>query len=106
MESVFSPDDLAMHWGCSANTVRSLIRTGQLNGFIVGHRLFRFTESAVREYESCRKSASGGSTAATSFTGGTKTGGVVRFRLEAKTRQEAKSEGLRVWESYRVLKGS
>ncbi|WP_413777641.1 helix-turn-helix domain-containing protein [Thalassovita sp.] len=52
----FTPETLAAAWGCSAETVRNLCRSGTLKHFRLG-RLYRIPANAVEEYE-CQTSAS------------------------------------------------
>ncbi|WP_082024675.1 excisionase family DNA-binding protein [Mameliella alba] len=66
----FTPDTLAERWACSAETVRQMVKRGELPGFRVG-RLFRIPVNAVEEYEECQTSASDGSGADFASTGPT-----------------------------------
>ncbi|MTI01656.1 helix-turn-helix domain-containing protein [Roseibium sp. RKSG952] len=50
MERIFTPEQLAIRWGCSTQTVREAIVSGQLPHFRVG-RLMRVTEHAVSHFE-------------------------------------------------------
>ncbi|NOX39749.1 MAG: excisionase family DNA-binding protein [Alphaproteobacteria bacterium] len=52
----FTPDSLADRWECSAETIRQMIKRGELQGFRVG-RMIRIPYSAVEELE-CQTSAS------------------------------------------------
>ncbi|WP_425596342.1 helix-turn-helix domain-containing protein [Paracoccus marcusii] len=54
----WTPKLLAERWGCSGETVRQMVRSGQLPHFLVG-RGIRITQQAVEEYE-CRTIVSGG----------------------------------------------
>ncbi len=51
----FTPDMLADRWQCSAETVRTLVKRGTLQGFRVG-RMIRIPAQAVEDYE-CQASA-------------------------------------------------
>ncbi len=46
-----TPEQVAEHWGCSANHVRNLVKRGELEAFKLGLRLIRITPQAVRDYE-------------------------------------------------------
>ncbi|WP_090737635.1 helix-turn-helix domain-containing protein [Paracoccus homiensis] len=46
----YTPDMLADRWGCSAETVRAMIRNGELPAFRVG-RMMRVTQQTVEDYE-------------------------------------------------------
>ncbi|MGR1583314.1 helix-turn-helix domain-containing protein [Thalassobius sp. S69A] len=63
----FTPETLAATWGCSAETVRNLCRSGTLKHFRLG-RLYRIPANAVEEYE-CQTSASDGSEVVSASTG-------------------------------------
>ena len=47
----FTPDELAHRWGCSGETVRAMIRRGDLPAFRVGGRLLRISRKAVEQIE-------------------------------------------------------
>ncbi|AXS42634.1 DNA-binding protein [Breoghania sp. L-A4] len=51
--AAYTPDEIAARWGCSANTVRAMIRSGELPGFKLGGRLYRVPINAVEEREKC-----------------------------------------------------
>lgn len=51
-----TPDMLAERWQCSAETIRQMVKAGDLRGFRVG-RMIRIPWDAVEEIE-CRQSAS------------------------------------------------
>lgn len=53
MKSSYTPEQLAVRWHCSANTVRNLISTGKLDAFRVGKKLLRISVEAIEEYEKC-----------------------------------------------------
>ncbi|WP_142494781.1 helix-turn-helix domain-containing protein [Thalassovita litoralis] len=86
----FTPEGLASIWGCSAETVRNLCRTGVLRHFRLG-RLYRIPANAVEEYE-CRTSASGDCAAATVSTGPRQMASapVISFRHAPERRQKQK----------------
>lgn len=46
----YTPDTLAERWRCSAETIRELCRTGQLQSFKVG-RMYRVPAAVVDAYE-------------------------------------------------------
>lgn len=52
----FTPDMLAERWQCSAETIRQMVKAGDLRGFRVG-RMIRIPYEAVEEIE-CQTSAS------------------------------------------------
>ncbi|WP_406646954.1 helix-turn-helix domain-containing protein [Aliisedimentitalea scapharcae] len=47
----FTPDQLADRWGCSGETIRAMIRRGELSAFRVGGKLLRIAQATVEEYE-------------------------------------------------------
>jgi excisionase family DNA binding protein len=49
-ERPLTPEQLAVHWGCSANHVRNLIKRGELQAFRLG-RLIRIPAAAVDEFQ-------------------------------------------------------
>ncbi|MCA0847204.1 helix-turn-helix domain-containing protein [Salipiger thiooxidans] len=51
---VYSPDDLAERWGCSGETVRNMIRSGELPAFRVG-RMYRIRWQDVDRHERCER---------------------------------------------------
>lgn len=52
MTRPLTPEQLAERWDVSANTVRNMIKRGELRAFRVG-RLYRVPSEAVEERESC-----------------------------------------------------
>lgn len=48
----FTVASLAKHWGCSTETVYSLLKRGKLKGFKPG-KDWRITDTARIEYETC-----------------------------------------------------
>ncbi|MFC3059642.1 excisionase family DNA-binding protein [Paenirhodobacter populi] len=59
MESIlFTPDMLAERWGCSGETIRKMVRSGQIYSFRVGKRSIRIPYTAVEEYENCQNTRS------------------------------------------------
>lgn len=66
----YTPDTLAERWGCSANTVRNMIKRGELRAFRSGRRLIRIPADVVEEIERCQTTGSDGSMAGTSSPGG------------------------------------
>lgn len=83
-----TPEMLADRWLCSAETVRQLVKRGDLHGFRVG-RMIRIPMVAVEEYEACQNIASGGSTAASLLPGGKmeRDAGIVLLHSREKTRK-------------------
>ncbi|MGI3901089.1 MAG: helix-turn-helix domain-containing protein [Janthinobacterium lividum] len=53
---LYTPQDIAQRWGVTAETVRACIRSGGLEAFRIGPRLFRVRAEALAEYET-RKAA-------------------------------------------------
>lgn len=47
----FTPATLAAHWGCSDELVYGLIRSGKLEAWKLGGKLWRIKPEAVAEYE-------------------------------------------------------
>lgn len=66
----YTPDSLAERWGCSAETIRNMIRDGRLQGFRVGRRLFRIPAAVVEEIEQCQTLPSDGCVADSASSGG------------------------------------
>ncbi|WP_020038678.1 helix-turn-helix domain-containing protein [Salipiger mucosus] len=52
----YTPQALAERWQCSAETIRQMVKRGQLPGFRAG-RMIRIPSQAVEDYE-CQTSAS------------------------------------------------
>ncbi|WP_110365780.1 helix-turn-helix domain-containing protein [Tritonibacter mobilis] len=46
----FTPDQLGERWGCSGETVRQLVKRGELRGFRIG-RMIRIPQKEVEEFE-------------------------------------------------------
>ncbi|RJL18226.1 helix-turn-helix domain-containing protein [Paracoccus siganidrum] len=92
MARPWTPDELAARWGCSGETVRSMIRTGQLPAFRVG-RMLRVTHKTVEDYE-CGIIESADSMAASSSCGTTtmERGDVIALRHTRKRTPSAKHE--------------
>ncbi|WP_416376432.1 helix-turn-helix domain-containing protein [Thalassovita sp.] len=87
----FTPETLADTWGCSAETVRNLCRSGTLKHFRLG-RLYRIPANAVEEYE-CQTSASDGSGVASVSTGPSRTENVPGISLRhAPERQQSQKQ--------------
>ncbi|WP_425439880.1 excisionase family DNA-binding protein [Puniceibacterium antarcticum] len=86
----FTPETLGERWQCSAETVRQLLKRGQLNGFRVG-RMFRIPADAVEEYE-CQRSVLGASEAGSASTGMVpmERGAVISLRHAPERRQKPK----------------
>ena len=51
---IYSPEQIAERWGCSAETVRRLIRRGRLEAFRQGPRLLRVRAATLQTYELAR----------------------------------------------------
>ncbi|WP_420910497.1 helix-turn-helix domain-containing protein [Roseivivax marinus] len=56
-ERPFTPAQLAQRWHCSAETVRTLFKTGRLQGFWLGRQI-RIPAASVQEFEACPTTAS------------------------------------------------
>ena len=67
MTRPLTPEMLAERWMVSAETVRQLVKRGELRGFRVG-RMIRIPADAVEEYE-CQTTESDASTGASSSPG-------------------------------------
>ncbi len=67
-----TPDMLAERWDCSAETVRQMVKRGELRGFRVG-RMIRIPWAAIEEFESCPTSQSDDFAEATASSGPTPT---------------------------------
>lgn len=50
----YSPEQLAERWQCSANTIRNLVRSGELFSIRVGQKLIRIPLQAIEEFEQCQ----------------------------------------------------
>ena len=95
--SVYSPKTLAAEWGCCANHVRNLVKSGELKGFRLGDKLLRIRAEDVRDYE-CRTRL-GSSTESSSSSTETAVDGdtdivsalLTRERLERLRRQSTQS---------------
>ena len=112
----FTPDSLAERWGVSAETVRHLVKRGDLPGFRVG-RMIRIPVGAVEEYERCEthsRTTAGGF--CVTWPDPSIASGRRRYALEAITREAAARRGAsidqsspaagratvgEVWEAYR-----
>jgi excisionase family DNA binding protein len=53
MPKPLTPDLLADRWQVSAETIRQLVRRGELRAFKVG-RMFRIPMEVIEEYEACQ----------------------------------------------------
>ena len=84
----YSPETLALRWGCSAATIRNRCAAGEIAHFRLG-RLYRITDRTVEEIE-CQTSPSGDSEE-DSASSGTRTGSDTAISLrhapERKRRQ-------------------
>jgi len=88
-----TPDMLADRWGCSAETVRQMVRRGELRGFRVG-RMIRIPWDAVQEVEQCQTSQSEGCEGDTAFTGSTRpqeSVGAISLRHARERKPKAKA---------------
>ncbi|TNJ43605.1 helix-turn-helix domain-containing protein [Phaeobacter sp. B1627] len=63
----YTADQLAKRWNCSSETVRQMVKRGELRGFRVG-RMIRIPQTAVEEFE-CQTSVSEDCAAAYASTG-------------------------------------
>jgi excisionase family DNA binding protein len=61
MQPVFTPDQVAERWGCSAETVRTMCRAGRLRYLRLGggRGLFRIPAEAVLAVEQCERQTTG-----------------------------------------------
>lgn len=57
----YTPESLALEWGCSARHIRNLIADGRLRAWRLGGRLLRIPPEAVEEFVCQNTTASGGS---------------------------------------------
>ncbi|WP_420541473.1 helix-turn-helix domain-containing protein [Pseudooceanicola atlanticus] len=73
MTRPLTPDQLAERWGCSGETVRAMIRNGELPAFRVGC-MYRIRPETVEAHE-CQTQESEGSTDDLSSHGRTRTDG-------------------------------
>lgn len=48
----YTPAELAERWGCCLDLIYSLLKSGKLKGFKLGHG-WRITDDARLEYETC-----------------------------------------------------
>ncbi|MHA6324553.1 helix-turn-helix domain-containing protein [Roseivivax sp. CAU 1753] len=86
----YSPAQLAERWNCSAETVRTFLKSGRLKGFRIG-RQFRIPAASVEEFETCQTMPSSVSAAGSPLSSTKKmaSGGaiVLRHAPERKPRQ-------------------
>ncbi|WP_375700128.1 excisionase family DNA-binding protein [Pseudophaeobacter sp. TrK17] len=89
-ETPFTADTLARRWGCSGETVRAMIRNGQLPAFRVG-KSYRIAAKTVEKHECATidldASKDAGSSSGTKMTGA---GDVIALRLTRARRQRKK----------------
>lgn len=71
MRGVYDVVTLAEKWGCGTDTVRSLIKSGDLPAFKVGGKLLRVRAEEVEQYE-CRQITPSNDTETPSRSSGTK----------------------------------
>ena len=64
----YTCDSLAQRWDVSAETVRQMIKRGDINAFMVG-KLYRIPATEVERHESCKNSQLVASIAASASTG-------------------------------------
>jgi hypothetical protein len=50
MKDIYTPDDLALRWGCCVQVVYTLLRSRKLMGFKVGNQ-WRVTTQALQKFE-------------------------------------------------------
>ncbi|OWV64274.1 hypothetical protein CDZ97_10330 [Mameliella alba] len=87
-----TPDMLAERWQCSAETVRMMVKRGELRGFRVG-RMIRIPLAAVEEHE-CQTSASDACEADSASTGTTRrpeNGDVISLRHAPERKPKRKA---------------
>jgi excisionase family DNA binding protein len=53
-ERCYTPAELARLWNCNTEYVRTLLRSGKLDGFLLG-TVWRIPPSAVAEYQERQK---------------------------------------------------
>lgn len=80
MSAVYSVSSLADHWSCGPDTIRSLIKSGDLPAFKLGGKLLRIRADEVERFE-CRSIASN-DTVEPSPSSGTKRDDATDIRLE------------------------
>lgn len=78
---VYDVASLAAHWGCSPDTIYSLIHAGDLQAFKLGGKLLRIRESEVERYE-CRQNTASNDTAINSQSSGMREVDATDIRLE------------------------
>lgn len=83
IERPYSPETLAARWGCSAEKVRIMYRTGELPGFRLG-KLIRIPAAEVERYE-CQNTDSSNTEAVTASPTVTPTGDAFASRLVRQT---------------------
>lgn len=86
--AVYNVATLADRWGCSKDTVRALIRSGDLPSFKLGGKLDRIRAEEVEKYE-CRTIASN-DTEALSPSSGTRGADATAIRLERQIVRQQK----------------
>lgn len=86
----YTPDSLAERWQCSAETVRQMIKRGELRAFRVGV-MYRVPVDAVEEYE-CRTLPSGDFAAVSALSGAmpAASGTAISLRHATERRQKPK----------------
>jgi excisionase family DNA binding protein len=47
----YTPETLAERWGCSPELIKRMLKSGELQGFKLGARLWRIRHEAVEEFE-------------------------------------------------------
>ena len=91
MDEPWTPDMLAERWKCSGETIRQMVRCGQLAGFRVGNRI-RIKDAVVMEYENCHSTKSDASVedTASSGTNQTEGGGDIVFMRKRQPKPRLK----------------
>lgn len=81
MRGVYDVVTLAEKWGCGTDTIRSLIKSGELPAFKVGGKLLRVRAEEVEQYE-CRQITASNDTEASSRSSGMNKDDATDIRLE------------------------
>ncbi|OWY12474.1 hypothetical protein B6V72_11270 [Thioclava sp. F34-6] len=88
-----TPEMVAERWKCSAETVRKMVKRGELRGFRVG-RMIRITQNAIEDYE-CQQSVSDAcaeDSASTGMRQRPESAAVISLRHAPERKQKPKAE--------------
>ena len=91
MGRVYDVASLATHWGCGADTVYNLVRSGELHCFKLGGKLIRIRAEEVERYE-CRTVTPSNDTEIASRSSGMRTANATDIRLERLTARPQKPQ--------------